>query len=172
MSNNGEEILRQMSADFDGSEHDFVPTEEDKIPVKLDKSVGSVVGQVRKGAGLSSQNNFREFTLKKDDDSEKPRRRKKAHHAPEDPAVLRALRAAELLREREIAAGTHFSVRNLMENVEVPAGVTHQITGGALEGQYVVIVGSGEKGSVKVTIVGGRRNGSPAFIMPADLKKL
>jgi hypothetical protein len=35
-----------------------------------------------------------------------------------------------------------------------------------------VIVGNGEKGSLKVTLVGGRRNGSTSFILPADLQKL
>ena len=169
MVTKSEEILRGMSAEFDGSEDGVVP--EEGVPA--DESIGSVVGQVRKGAGLSSQRSFSRFVLPQDvDGSSRSRRRGRGHHYPEDPAVLKGLQAAEVLREKSLENGTHFSVRNLMESVEVPAGATHQITSGALEGQYVVIVENGSKGSVKVNIVGGRRNGSISFIMPADLKKL
>lgn len=171
MNDSDNKILEAMDPDFDGSESDLVLAEE--APIEVDKAVGDVVGKVRKETGLPSQRSFRNFTLgKSGDDYEGPRKRRKTHSRPEDPAVLRSLKAAELLRESAMKDGTHFSVRNLMERVEVPEGATHRITMGALEGQYVKIMGNGEKGSMEVTIVGGRRNGSRAFIMPADLKKL
>jgi hypothetical protein len=164
------EIERGMSAEFDGSEDGAVPEEG----VTVDESIGSVVGQVRKGAGIYDHHNFRKFALAQAaDDLENPRKRvRRSPFAPESPSILKALQSAEGLRERQREDGTHFSVRNLMEKVEIPEGATHQITSGALEGQYVVIVENGSKGSVKVNIVGGRRNGSISFIMPADLKKL
>lgn len=167
-------VLRQMDPSFDGSEFDSVPPEEAQVDVCPDESIGSVVGQVRKGAGISDHHNFRKFALAQAaDDLENPRKRgRRTPSSPADPAVLRGLKSAEQMRARQLEDGTHFSVRNLMEGVEIPEGATHQITSGALEGQYVVIVENGSKGSVKVNIVGGRRNGSISFIMPADLKKL
>lgn len=156
------DVLTAMDHNYDGSEG------EDNVP----EPVTPPASKVKKGDfGAFSLNRFPAETPSLRG-KRVSRNRLLTLEDPKDGAIRRSLDEAEIKREREIRDGTHFSVRNLMESVEVPAGATHQITTGVLEGQFVVIAGNGEKGSLKVTLVGGRRNGSTSFILPADLRKL
>lgn len=156
------DVLTAMDHNYDGSEG------EDNVP----EPVTPPASKVKKG-------DFGAFSLRipGEDVARKDRPRKSKGRLlnledPKDGAIRRSLDDAEIKREREIRDGTHFSVRNMMNQVEVPEGATHKITNGVLAGEFAVIAGNGEKGSLKVTLVGGRRNGSTSFIMPADLQKL
>lgn len=156
------DVLTAMDHNYDGSEG------EDKIP----EPVTPPASKVKKGDfGVLSLRIPGEDRGHRD----KPKKSKGRILNLEDPrdiSIRRALDAAEINREEEIRNGTHFSIRNTMPEIEVPVGATHKITNGVLAGEFAVIAGNGEKGSIKVSLLGGRRNGATAFIMPADLKKL
>lgn len=156
------EVLKAMDPEFDGSEG------ENNVP----ELVTPPASKYKKG-------DFAAFSLRIPGEDRGHRDRPKKSKGrilnledPRDLSIRRSLDAAALQREQEIRNGTHFSIRNTMSEIEIPAGATHEITNGALRGEFAVITGSGEKGSIKLSIVGGKRNGATAFIMPTDLKKL
>lgn len=147
-------LLRELDPDFDGSEEDEKVGEDTPAAVAI---------EVRIKFGRTLLNNS---------DTSKRKKRKDKRQVPDDPFVLRSLEAVRARREQEIIDGTHFSVRNLAESSEVPKEATHQITTGALQGEYVIKVGDGEKGTWLVSFAGGRKKGNKAFILPKDLKEL
>lgn len=156
------DVLTAMDHNYDGSEG------EDNVP----EPVTPPASKVKKGDfGAFSLNRFPAETPSLRG-KRVSRNRLLNLEDPKDGAIRRSLDEAARIREEQIRNGTHFSVQNMMNQVEVPEGATHKITNGVLAGEFAVIVGNGEKGSLKVTLVGGRRNGSTSFILPADLQKL
>ncbi len=156
------DVLTAMDHNYDGSEG------EDNVP----EPVTPPASKYKKG-------DFAAFRLRIPGEDRDHRNKPKGSKGrilnledPRDISIRRALDAAEINREHEIRNRTHFSIRNTMLEIEIPVGATHEITNGALKGEFAVVTGSGEKGSIKVSLLGGRRNGATAFIMPADLKKL